>query len=82
MSIASQFDTFIAGFLSPEAPDIQKRQLRIAFIAGAASSVREITDIPDDPTPDKAPTRAKLVENIQRVFAETMGEAMSGKFKQ
>lgn len=82
MTIASQFDNFITQFLPPEAPEIQRRQLRNAFFAGAAASVREITEIPNDPTPEKAPPRHKLVENIQRIVAETMNEAMEAKFRQ
>jgi hypothetical protein len=82
LTISTQFDEFIEAFLPPNAPDIQRRQLRIAFFAGAASAVRQITEIPCDPTPEKAPPRHKLIENIQATFAETMSEALDAKFKQ
>lgn len=81
-TIENGFDEWLAIFLPANAPDIQKRQLRAAWFASAAFATRLITEVPDDPTPEKAPPRHKLIENIQRIFAETMNEAMDAKFKQ
>jgi hypothetical protein len=83
MSLSAKYDEFISAFLPPDEPAVQqRRQLRIAFFAGCASALREITEIPDDPTPDKAPPRHKLITNLQAAYAEVSAETYGSVLKQ
>jgi hypothetical protein len=77
--ISALWDQFEAGFLPPEAGDTQRRQLRIAFFAGAAAALSTIASTPD---PKKEPTRNQLFANMDEVQRELLAETMDAKFKQ
>lgn len=78
-AVAALWEQFEAGFLPPQASDIQRRQLRIAFFGGAAAALATIATTPD---PKKPPTRQQLYSNMDAVQAELLAETMDAKFKQ
>jgi hypothetical protein len=77
MSIQSQWDEFRGLFLPPNAPDIQVRQLKNAFFAGSASTLREITG--DDP--EKPPGRQAMIKVVAETYVELSAFAMEAKFQ-
>lgn len=73
MTIATLWDEFAAQFLPSNAPEMQRRHLRIAFFGGAAAALQIIAT-----TDAVEPRRSELLENMAAVQVELGNSAMDG----
>jgi hypothetical protein len=72
MPLENLWTEFSVQFLPDNAPDMQRRQLRIAFFAGAASALQIIGT-----TLHSEPRRNELLDNMTALQMELGASAMS-----